>query len=132
MYFDEALYGVNSMYDADWITDGIEWWGEQLWLFMQNLPPYEWIESPLYEVKLVIYSLPLILIILLPLLLFIWSSRRKRKEFLSQIKIVKHKFSCPHCGHTPRQPPVSGTYYCGKCGKSTTISKIFDSSSIFT
>ena len=31
-------------------------------------------------------------------------------------------FRCKNCGHIPRSPPHSGSWYCPKCGKRMTIS----------
>ncbi|MHA2225545.1 MAG: hypothetical protein ACXAC8_10100 [Candidatus Hodarchaeales archaeon] len=108
------------MYFADLIDD-LSWWGAHIYEFFRELPPYDWLESPLYELKLILYSLPFVLITLIPILLLIRCSRRYKKLVKSQINVVKHTFVCPHCGHAPEQPPVSGTYYCGRCGKATKV-----------
>ncbi|MHA1946358.1 MAG: hypothetical protein ACXAC6_11610 [Candidatus Hodarchaeales archaeon] len=105
------------MFYADWITDGIFWWGQQLWYFMRLLPPYDWVASPDYELKLALYITPLIIIYLLPWLLY-FRSRRK----VSRLKTKKRTFSrnifhCPHCSYIPEHPPAHGTWYCPKCGK---------------
>jgi hypothetical protein len=113
------------MYYADWITDGIVWWGEQLWYFMQNLPPTDWVTSPYYEMKLTLYILPIILFYLFPWFLY-FRLRRKKAKQENQVKIVTNKFTCAHCGYVPPHPPAGGTYYCGKCGKTTRLSSSSD------
>jgi uncharacterized Zn finger protein (UPF0148 family) len=32
-------------------------------------------------------------------------------------------FRCPNCGYIPREPPISGSWYCPKCGKRMEISQ---------
>ena len=113
------------MFYADWISEGIAWWGEQLWYFMRNFPPFDWITSPYYELKVALYITPIIIFYLIPWILY-FRARRKAKKLAKPIKIIQNQFTCPHCGFAPPQPPAGGVYYCGKCGKSTTLTSPSD------
>ncbi|MHA2243404.1 MAG: hypothetical protein ACXADY_00385 [Candidatus Hodarchaeales archaeon] len=35
----------------------------------------------------------------------------------------KKIFKCTNCSHIPRDPPISGSWYCPKCGKRITIAQ---------
>ena len=107
------------MFYADWLTDSIAWWGEQLWYFMRLLPPYDWINSPDYEVKLALYITPVIILYLLPWFLYLRSRRKVSKLKTKKYVYRQNSFHCPHCGFAPEHPPAHGTYYCPKCGKSS-------------
>ncbi len=106
---------------TDWVTDGLYWWGEQLWIFMRNLPPYDWIEFPLYYVKAFSYLFPILIIILLPYILWFRTLRKNRKLKHQVASFSRgsytHGFSCPHCSFIPSFLPIGETYHCAKCGK---------------
>ena len=105
----------------DWLMEGLMWWGEQLWYFMRNLPPADWTASPEYEIKLVIYILPIVLFYFFPWILYFRARRKNKNNKMNQVKIIENTFVCPHCGYAPESPPAGGIYYCAKCGKSSRL-----------
>ena len=107
------------MFYADWITDGILWWGEQLWYFMRWLPPYDWVDSPQYELKIALYVTPIMIFYLLPWFLYLRSRRKVSRLSSKKVRFIRNSFHCPHCGYVPDNPPAQGVYYCPKCGKSS-------------
>ena len=107
------------MFFADWITDGIVWWGAQLWQFMLYLPPYDWVESPLFELKIALYVTPLMILYLLPWSLYLRSRRKVSRLNSKEVLFVQNSFHCSHCGYVPEDPPANGSYYCPKCGKNS-------------
>lgn len=111
---------------TDWLNDGMNWWGTQMWYFMKNFPPYDWVEPPLYYFKVFSFIFPILIIILLPYILWFRSSQKNRK-LQDQIASISrgsytHGFSCPHCNYIPSHYPVGNSYYCAKCGQFTKVS----------
>jgi DNA-directed RNA polymerase subunit RPC12/RpoP len=119
-----------KMFFLDLISD-IMWWSEQLWYFMKLLPPTDWTSPPDYYYKLALYFLPLFLIVFFPYIWLILRSFRKKNDATNPIQVVMLQFKCPHCGHVPEPPPVSGAYYCAKCGKSSQIKSYASSDAFF-
>ena len=105
----------------DWVMDGLTWAAEQLWYIMLNFPPTDWTTSPMYEIKLVIYILPILLFYFLPWILYFRARRKNKNNPVNHLTIIKNSFTCPHCGYIPDSPPASGIYYCAKCGKSSKL-----------
>ncbi|MHA1973476.1 MAG: hypothetical protein ACTSW1_10810 [Candidatus Hodarchaeales archaeon] len=109
------------MFFADAFSEGLAWWGEQLYNFMKLLPPTDWLTSPLYELKLVIYFVPIIFLLLLPWILYLRCSMKKKNLSQPKIQVISSSFRCQHCGYVPEYPPEGGTFYCPKCGKTTNL-----------
>ncbi len=105
------------MYYADWLSDGMAYWGEKVWIFLHDLPPTEWVEGAEYNLKILLYLSPIIIFHLVLFIIMRVRAGRREDKLMERFKLAKLSYVCPHCNYIPEYAPKTGVFFCPKCGK---------------